>query len=52
VLAGPVAASNGSIVVTGVPETFFLNRQGVIVSKVIGELTEQTIQSNLRLLAR
>ncbi len=38
--------------VTGVPETFFLNRQGVIVSKVIGELTEQTIQSNLRLFAR
>jgi cytochrome c biogenesis protein CcmG/thiol:disulfide interchange protein DsbE len=37
--------------VSGVPETFFLNRQGVIVSKVIGELTEQTIQSNLRLLA-
>ncbi len=34
--------------VTGVPETFFLNRQGVIVSKVIGELTEQTMQSNLQ----
>ncbi len=33
---------------TGVPETFFLNRQGVIVSKVIGELTQQTIQSNLQ----
>jgi len=38
--------------VTGVPETFFLNRQGVIVKKVIGELTEQTLQSNLQLISR
>src|SRR5438128_1099210 len=30
--------------VTGVPETVFINRHGVIVSKVIGELTKQTIQ--------
>src|SRR5712692_1115464 len=37
---------------TGVPETFFLNRQGVIVSKVIGELTQQTIQSNLQEIGR
>jgi cytochrome c biogenesis protein CcmG, thiol:disulfide interchange protein DsbE len=37
--------------VTGVPETFFIDRHGVIVSKVIGELTEQTMQSNLQLLA-
>ncbi len=37
--------------VSGVPETFFLDRHGVIVSKVIGELTEQTLQSNLHLLA-
>ncbi|SRR6266567_3119470 len=33
---------------TGVPETFFLNRQGVIVSKVTGELTQHTLQSNLQ----
>jgi len=44
---GATAISYG---VTGVPETFFINGHGVIVSKVIGELTEQTIQSNLRLL--
>jgi len=37
--------------VTGVPETFFLDRHGVIVSKVIGELTAQTMQRNLQLLA-
>ena len=33
---------------TGVPETFFLNRQGVIVSKVTGQLTQHTLQSNLQ----
>ncbi len=38
--------------VTGVPETFFLNRRGVIVSHVIGELTEQTMQSNLQMILR
>jgi cytochrome c biogenesis protein CcmG, thiol:disulfide interchange protein DsbE len=38
--------------VSAVPETFFLDRRGVIVSKVIGELTEQTMQSNLQLIAR
>jgi cytochrome c biogenesis protein CcmG/thiol:disulfide interchange protein DsbE len=35
---------------TGVPETFFLDRRGVVVRKVIGELTEPILQSNLRLL--
>jgi cytochrome c biogenesis protein CcmG/thiol:disulfide interchange protein DsbE len=35
---------------TGVPETFFLNRRGVVVSKVIGELTQQTLQSNLQVI--
>ncbi len=39
-----VAISYG---VSGVPETFFLDRHGIIVHKVIGELTEQTLQSNL-----
>jgi cytochrome c biogenesis protein CcmG/thiol:disulfide interchange protein DsbE len=38
--------------VTGVPETVFINRQGVIVQKVIGELSEQTMQSNLQLISR
>ena len=36
--------------IAGLPDTFFLNRQGVIVSKVVGELTEQSLQSNLRLI--
>jgi cytochrome c biogenesis protein CcmG, thiol:disulfide interchange protein DsbE len=36
---------------TGVPETFFLDRHGVIVSKVTGELTEQSLQKNLQLIA-
>ena len=36
---------------SGVPETFFIDRHGVIVSKVIGELTAQTLQRNLQLLA-
>ena len=47
--SGSVAINYG---VTGVPETFFINRHGVIVSKVIGELTAQTVQSNLQLIAR
>ena len=38
--------------VTGVPETFFIDRDGVIVRKVIGELSEQTLQSNLHILSR
>src|SRR5713226_4925546 len=47
--SGSVSINYG---VTGVPETFFLNRQGVIVKKVIGELTEQTLQSNLQVISR
>ena len=46
---GSVTISYG---VTGVPETIFLNRSGVIVSHVIGELTEQTMQSNLQMILR
>lgn len=34
--------------VTGTPETLFINRQGVVVSRVIGQLTQQTLQSNLQ----
>ena len=46
---GSIAISYG---VTGVPETIFINRQGVVVSRVIGELTGQTLQSNLQLISR
>jgi cytochrome c biogenesis protein CcmG, thiol:disulfide interchange protein DsbE len=38
--------------VTGYPETIFINRQGVVVSRVPYELTEQTLQSNLQLISR
>ncbi len=38
--------------VSGVPETIFINRQGVIVHKVIGELSEQTMQTNLQSILR
>lgn len=47
--SGSVAISYG---VTGTPETIFINRQGVVVQKVIGELTAQTLQSNLQLVSR
>jgi cytochrome c biogenesis protein CcmG/thiol:disulfide interchange protein DsbE len=46
---GSVAIDYG---VTGTPETFFINRHGVIVNHVIGELTVQTLQSNLQLVSR
>jgi len=46
---GSTAISYG---VTGAPETIFINRQGVVVSRVIGELTVQTLQSNLQLISR
>ena len=46
---GSVAINYG---VTGVPETVFIDRHGVFVHKVIGELTAQTLQSNLQLIAR
>ena len=38
--------------VTATPETLFINRQGVVVSRVAMELTEQTLQSNLQLISR
>jgi len=38
--------------VTGVPETVFIDRHGVIVHKVTGELSEQTLQDNLAMLSR
>jgi cytochrome c biogenesis protein CcmG/thiol:disulfide interchange protein DsbE len=36
--------------VTGTPETFFINRQGIIVAHVVGQLTAQTIQRDLQLI--
>lgn len=50
-----VVDADGSVTinygVTGVPETFFVNRQGVIMRKVIGELTEQTLENDLQLIS-
>ncbi len=46
---GSVAINYG---VTGTPETLFINRQDVVVTRVIGELTAQSIQSNLQLITR
>jgi cytochrome c biogenesis protein CcmG/thiol:disulfide interchange protein DsbE len=46
---GSVAIDYG---VTGTPETFFIDRHGVIANRVIGELTAQTLQSNLQLVSR
>ncbi len=37
---------------TGVPETFFLNRNGVIVNTVRKELTAQVLQSDIRALLK
>lgn len=48
-VSGSTAISYG---VTGTPETIFIDRQGVVVSRVPYELTEQTLQSNLQLIFR
>ena len=48
-VSGSTAISYG---VTATPETLFINRQGVVVSRVISELTEQSFQSNLKLITR
>jgi len=49
-----VTDTNGKVAInyglTGVPETYFIDRRGIIVQKVIGELTEQTLQDNLNIL--
>jgi cytochrome c biogenesis protein CcmG, thiol:disulfide interchange protein DsbE len=47
--SGSTAISYG---VTGTPETIFINRQGVVVSRVAYQLTDQTLQSNLQLISR
>jgi cytochrome c biogenesis protein CcmG/thiol:disulfide interchange protein DsbE len=48
-VSGSTAISYG---VTATPETLFINRQGVVISRVISELTEQSFQSNLQLISR
>jgi cytochrome c biogenesis protein CcmG/thiol:disulfide interchange protein DsbE len=48
-VSGSTAISYG---VTATPETLFINRQGVVVSRVIAEITEQSFQSNLQLITR
>jgi len=48
-VSGSTAISYG---VTGTPETIFIDRQGVVVSRVPYELNEQTLQSNLQLIFR
>ena len=48
-VSGSTAISYG---VTATPETLFISRQGVVVSRVISELTEQSFQSNLQLITR
>ncbi len=48
-VTGSTAISYG---VTGTPETIFINRLGIVVSRVVGELTRQTLQSNLQLISR
>jgi cytochrome c biogenesis protein CcmG, thiol:disulfide interchange protein DsbE len=37
--------------VTGYPETIFIDRQGIVVSRVPYELTRQSLQSNLQLIS-
>lgn len=46
---GSTAISYG---VSATPETIFINRAGIIASRVIGQLTAQTLQSNLQLISR
>lgn len=46
---GSTAISYG---VSATPETIFINRAGIVASRVVGQLTEQTLQSNLQLISR
>jgi len=51
-----VVDSNGATAinygVTGVPESYFIDCRGVVVHKVTGELSEQTLEGNLQMLSR
>jgi len=48
----PNGATGINYGVTGVPETFFIDRRGVIVNTVRSEITAQLLQSNVALLLR
>jgi cytochrome c biogenesis protein CcmG/thiol:disulfide interchange protein DsbE len=48
----PNGATGINYGVTGVPETFFIDRRGVIVNTVRNEITAQLLQSNVALLLR
>ncbi|HEY6540046.1 MAG TPA: TlpA family protein disulfide reductase [Ktedonobacteraceae bacterium] len=45
--SGSVASKYG---ITSLPDTFFINRNGTVVSKALRELTSQTLASNLQLI--
>lgn len=45
--SGSVASTYG---ITSLPDTFFINRNGTVVSKELREITTQTLASNLKLI--
>ena len=45
--SGSVASTYG---VTALPQTIFINRHGIVISRVARELTNQTLASNLQLI--
>jgi cytochrome c biogenesis protein CcmG/thiol:disulfide interchange protein DsbE len=45
--SGSVASAYG---ITSLPDTFFINRNGIVVSKELREITAQTLASNLKLI--
>ena len=45
--SGSVASRYG---ITSLPDTFFINRDGTVVSKVLRELTSQVLSSNLEMI--
>jgi cytochrome c biogenesis protein CcmG/thiol:disulfide interchange protein DsbE len=45
--SGSVASTYG---ITSLPDTFFINRNGIVVSKELREITAQTLASNLKLI--
>ncbi|MGI9060932.1 MAG: TlpA family protein disulfide reductase [Ktedonobacteraceae bacterium] len=46
-VSGSVASTYG---VTALPQTIFINRHGIVISRVARELTNQTLASNLQLI--
>ncbi len=45
--SGSVASTYG---ITSLPDTFFINRNGIVVSKELREITAQTLSNNLQLI--